>query len=386
MRDAAFCLALYWCTLSAAVAGESILLNPTKRAYTDELVRLKTPAPGAAGTFIVKQDGAEITYQVEEIGGKQWIRVCSSFEPGASHKYEVVSGQPKAAQPRVAVRRDGNCYVLDNSLAAVKVPADGQAGMPDLPGPVVGVKLGDKWVGGSFWHTSSPLKKFTATVVGDGTILGKVRLRYEFDGLAGIDGNVPAFAQFDVSLGPGWSHVEIFERHEMARDDYWELEASKGWSPRQGVSKAFSGGAGSGLVGGKVDPQRDLKPGGLPYQQPDLFINLFPRWNQHYKDGWYFAATDGTSYVGAVVGGAGRWVWPHSNSVQAVVKDSGDYAGLRGSTWKGQRLWWLFAPTLAACNVEYVARYSWESLDKLNHDFILDWPGQPAVPAARGSF
>ena len=184
-----------------------------------------------------------------------------------------------------------------------------------------------------------------------------------------------------MTLGPGWSHADVFERHEMARGDYWEFEASKGWSRRQGVSKPFSGGAGSGVVGGKVEPDRDLKPGGLPYQRPDLFINLFPRWNQHYKDGWYFAATDGSSYVGAVVVRAGQWVWPHDNSIQCLVKDSGDYAGLRGSTWHGQRLWWLFAPTRAPADIAYVTRYAWEGLDKLNHEFILDWPGQ-----TKGSF
>jgi len=77
---------------------------------------------------------------------------------------------------------------------------------------------------------------------------------------------------------------------------------------------------------------------------------------------------------------ASQWVWPHNNSIQAIVKESGDYAGLRCPTWKGQRLWWLFAPTLAPCDIAYVTRYAWEGLDKLNHEFLLDWPGQ------KGSF
>jgi hypothetical protein len=357
---------------------ESSLANPTKRAYKDEVVRLMTVAAATpAGSFIVREDGAEVPYQVEEIGGKNWIWVSSTFEAGSSHKYQVGPGRPRPATPRVAVRKDGDTYVLDNSLVAVKLPAAAASG---VPGPVTAVKLGDKWVGGSVWHTSFALSRFTATVIGDGTLLGKVRLRYDFAGTAGIDGRTPAFAEVDVALGPGWSHVELLERHEMARGDSWEFEVSKGWSPTQGVSKPFSGGAGSGEVAGKVEPARALKPGGLPMQREDLFINLFPRWNQHYKDGWYFAATDGTSYVGAVVVRAGQWVWPHSNSIEAVVKPSGDYAGLRGSTWKGQRLWWLFAPRQAPCSVDYVARYAWEGLDKLNHDFLLDWPG------AKGSF
>lgn len=358
---------------SWAAGQESSLTNPTKRAHKDELVRLLTPAPGPVGSFIVREDDAEVPCQVEEVDGKNWIWVCSSFEAGTSHKYQVAPGHPKPAPPRITVRKDGDAYVLENGIVAVKVPA---AAGGSVPGPISAIRLGEKWVGGSAWHTSLALRNFTATVVGDGTLLGKVRLRYEFDGKAGIDGNIPAFAEVDVVVGPGWSHVEICERHEMARGDRWEFEASKGWAPTQGVSKPFSSGAASGVVGGKVEPTRALKPGGLPYQREDLFINLFPRWNQQYRDGWYFAATDGTNYVGAVVVRAGRWVWPHNNAIEAVVRPSGDYAALRAPTWKGRRLWWLVAPTMAPCSIDYVTRYAWESLDKLNHDFILEWPGQ----------
>jgi hypothetical protein len=256
---------------------ESSLANPTKRRYKDEVVRLMTAAPGPPGSFIVREDGSEVPYQVEEIGGKSWIWVGADFEAGAAHQYQVAPGRPAPAKPKVAVRKEGAAYVLDNGLVAVKVPAEAAGG---IPGPIAAVRIGDKWVGASVWRTSLALRKFTATVVGGGTVLGKVRLAYEFDGKAGLDGNTPAFAQVDVALGPGWSHAEVFERHEMARGDYWELDASKGWAPTQGVSKPFSGGAGSGLVGGKVEPDRPLKPGGLPYQREDLFINLFPRFEE----------------------------------------------------------------------------------------------------------
>jgi hypothetical protein len=358
-------------------APDTVLINPTKRVCKDELVRLKTLAPGPAGSFVVKQDGMEVPYQVESTDGKNLIWVCPDFEPKSTHKYQVIAGRPKAAAARVTLQKEGGVYLLDNGLVAVRVPAE--AGSV-IPGPIAGLKLGDKWVGGSFWNSSLRLRKFTATVIGEGALFAKVRLRYDFDGKAGIDGDIAAFAEIDITLAPGWRHVAIFDRHEMVRGDYWELEASNGWSPKQGVCKPFSGGAGSGVVGSRPQPQRELKPGALPHQREDLFINLFPRWNQHYKDGWYFAATDGDAAVGAVVVSAGKWVWPHNNSIEAIVKPSGDYAGLRGSTWKGQRLWWLFGPSMAPADVGYVSRHSWENLDKLNHEFILDWPG------AKGEF
>lgn len=349
----------------ATAAEQCAIVNPTGRSYQNELVRLKLPAPGPAGSFIVKEDGAEIPYQVERVGDKDWVWVCSDFEPGVSRKYVIAPGRPKATRPRVTVRKEGDAYLLDNGRMAVKVPTTAGA---TAPGPITAIRLGQRWVGRSDWTTSLPLKRFSASLIGDGTLFGKVRLRYDFEG--------GAFAEIDVTIGPGWSHAEMLERHEMARGDYWELDASYGWAPTRGLSKPFSRGAGSGVVLGAVEPDRPLRPGGLPYQRPDLFINLLPRWNQHFKDGWAFAATDGTNCLGAVVVRAGHWVWPHNNAIEVVVQPSGDDAGLRCPTWKGQRLWWLFAPDAAPCDTAYVARYAWESLDKLNHDFFLDWPDQ----------
>ena len=354
---------------------ETILVNPTKRSYQNELVQLKMPPP--AGSFIVKHDGFDVPFQVENSDGKRAIWICADFEPGATHSYQIIPGQPRAVKPKVAIRKEGAHYVLDNGNIAIRVPAQANSG---IPGPIAGIKLGDKWVGDSFWNTSFPLKKFTTSILGDGTLFAKIRLHYAFDGHSGLDGNVSAFTEIDVSLGLGWNHAEIFERHEMARGDYWKLDTFRRWSPRQGISQPFSAGAGSGKVVGKIEPQRALKPGGIPFGNPDLFIRLLPRWNQHYRDGWFFAATDGKEHVGALAVRAGQWVWPHNNAIEVMVKPTGDYAGLRCSTWKGQRQWWLFSPSLAPTDIGYVTRYAWENLDKLNHEFILDWPGQ------KGSF
>ena len=168
------------------------------------------------------------------------------------------------------------------------------------------------------------MKKFTVTVIAGGAVLGKLRLRYDFDGLAGIDQDIPAFAEVDVSLGPGWSHVELFERHEMQRGDFWEFAASKGWAPRQGSAEPFGGGFGS-----PPPPKtRPLLPIVHAAFRDDMFINLWPRWNQGCKDGWFFAAHDDSLAVAALVVRPSRWVWPHQNGIEVIVKPSGDYAGL----------------------------------------------------------
>jgi hypothetical protein len=369
---AAIVLSVLCIASSSAPAATSKLLNPTKQPRPEQVIRLLTPAPGKTGSFVVKEDGKEISYQVETIDGKDYIWICTSFEPQSEHAYEVVSGRPAKAKPRVSLKKEGGFYVLDNGEMAVRVPAEAKTG--EVPGPIAGVKLGGKFVGRSAWQTDLKLKRFTAEVIGDGTVMAKVRLRYEFDGQAGLLGESPAAAEFDVSLGPGWKHAEVFERHAMRRGDYWEFEASYGWSPREGVSKPFSRGAGSGSVESVPSPNRALRPIKNPSIRPDMYINLFPRWNQHFKDGWAFAATDGEKAVGAVVARAGQWIWPHENSIEIVVKPSGDYAGFRCRTWTGQRLWWL-TTSLAPVDIGYVGIHAFENLDKLNHDLVLDWPG-----------
>ena len=76
----------------------------TAREYKDELVRPMTPAP--AGAFVVREDGAEVPYQVEAVGGKDWVWVCSDFAPRATHHYRVEPGAP-APRRRASVHEGG---------------------------------------------------------------------------------------------------------------------------------------------------------------------------------------------------------------------------------------------------------------------------------------
>ncbi len=94
---------------------------------------------------------------------------------------------------------------------------------------------------------------------------------------------------------------------------------------------------------------------------------------------WFFACHDGKHAVGAMVCRTGKWHWPHNNMIEARVKKSADYAGLRCPTWKGSRYWFLVAgPTdlfVDKAAKSYVRANAFEPLDKLHHDFILAWPG-----------
>jgi len=352
---------------------ETSLMNPTTHDFWNEPVRLKVLPLGPAGSFRVMNGNTEIPYQIEDIEGKPHIWVCADFSSDSQQQFQIIPGQAATFKPKVSLNQDGEYYILDNGKVAVKIPV--RSGNT-IPGPIASVKMANGIrVGNSFWKTGKKLTKYSVTVVGDGTIFAKLSLRYEFDGMAGVNKNIPAFSEIEIMLAPEWEHVSIFERYEMGQGDYWEFEMSSGWSPDNGISKQFNNGPG-GDGNFDVPPMnRPLLPIKNVSFSPDLYINLVPRWNQHFKDGWAFAATDGNQNLSAVAVKASQWKWPHDNNLQCVVKPEGNYAGVRCSTWHGQRLWWL-SSSMNPMNTEYISKYVWENPDKINHEYILDWPGK----------
>lgn len=343
-------------TLGLGYGQSSTLLNPLDWEVKDALVRLKTPAPTTS--FIVTENDKPVPYQVE--GNTIWV--VSTFPPRSTHMYLVAAGQPPPFTPRVKVVKTDAMYEMDNGIVAIRVPASGTAG------PITGIKLDGKWVGSSSWKT--PPTQVTATQVGDGTLLGKVRLQYEFAG--------KKWAEVTVTVAPGWHHALIEERYQMDRDDYYEILLSDGWKPTNGLSIPYADGFQKKPA---PKPNRALRPGGLPFEREELFIRLIPRWNQSCQDGWFFAAYEGQQALGAMVTRASRWFWPHDSAIEVMVKPTGDYAALRCPTWHGARLWFLMAGPITTEFAAgrsprgYVSEYALESLDKLNHELILEWPG-----------
>ena len=368
----------------SAAGGESswTMMNPTGREYKDELVRLKMDAPKdiTTGRYVVKEDGKEISWQIEEIGGKKYIWVVTDLGKGQIHTYEVVQGRAARSKKKVKVKSRRSFWTLDNGLLSVKVPAKAVG----LVGPVGQVRLPNgKWVGKGSWRTDRKLKQFTSELIGDGTVFAKIRLRYEFEGRGGLFDETPSFYQADVSLAPGKRHAVIEESYAMGRGDYWEFDCASGWQAGNALVKPHFGGFGRPTM---KDPQ------GEPYPFPpkslnvgqtrmgDTLLNLIPRWSQAYDDGWFFMVADGSSGVGALACRAGKWFWPYNNMIEIKVKESADYAGLRCPTWRGKRYWYLVVGPKEIwetdkAKAEYVMRYAVEGLDKLHHEFVLDWPG-----------
>jgi hypothetical protein len=335
----------------------------------------RLPVAVPTGDIAVTEKGKPIASVVDDRAGERSIYVATTVAPGETRRYEIVRGKPHRGPPQVKVEKREGGIVLDNGVFAVKVP-DRAANEP--PCPIAAVRLGNRWVGKGRWQPGLPLKHFTATVVDDGNVMGRVRLRYDFDGTpAEPNAAVPAFAELDVTVLPGCPFAVIEERYAMSHGSAWSFEVTSGWKATGSIVTPHSS-AGMGDTSRAAAKAGTLLPGQITYQDPALLLNLFPRWNQHCKDGWVCAAKGADGAVGVVVLLASQWLWPHDSSIRCRVKESGESLTFECPTVRGSRSWWLAAgPESLFTNAKDLAvRRGYESLDTIVNDIpIREWPG-----------
>ncbi|MGD0090497.1 MAG: hypothetical protein ABSE73_11310 [Planctomycetota bacterium] len=367
--------------LCAPACAETVSWTLTNHAgdYANELVRLgvKPKTPFDAAKLGVTEDGKPVAYQVEVLEGSREavqrgeIWVCTTIAAAASHEYKVTteSQQPAVAAKPFVQAATGPQLSLKNEVFEIQLAKAAATG--ELPGPVLGVQgAGGPKRGGSSWHTALKLKKLTSQLLDAGPLFGKVRLRYEFE--PGPELAAP-FAELDISVVPGQAFATLEEAHRMNPGDYWAFDAGKDWQPVAGLVRGWYVGA--------FKPDESLREVALEPSERlgTTLISLQPRWTQSYDHGWFFAATDRTSLVGAMVGRAGKWDWPYDNLIDVRVKESRDSATLVCPTWKGRRYWYLLAGPYEFADqaLKTMKRVAMQPLDKLAHEYILDWPGQP---------
>jgi hypothetical protein len=383
MRSPLVWLAASVLAVPVLTAADWTFRNPAAGEFRDELMRVPVAVP--AGDFSMAMDGRPVPHQVDRSGPKPALWVRASFKPGESHSFGTRPGIPAASKPLVAVRRENGGIVLDNGVIAVRLPDGSDPAAP----PLLGVKGEGQtaWIGKGTWKTSLKPAKLEAAVVGDGTLFGKVRLFYRFEGADPAVAATGAWAIVDVSLAPGKSHAEVEESHAMGRNDAWEFDCAAGWKPTRSLYKTHGSGAGQAH-------NEDLRVGTLLPGQTrlgDVLLRLMPRWTQAFDDGWFFAASDSRTVVGAIPARASRWFWPHDNLIDISLAKSGDRAALVLPTWKGTRWWMLVAgPEDRLATEPGGAKTSpvrsllmsdvYASLDKIANDYITDWPG------AKGTF
>ena len=183
-----FATSLYLTTMLPAMfptgssAAEGRLVNPTKRTYEQELIRLPFAAPDKPGTWVVTEDGNPISS--ETVGKDVWI--STTFAPGQRRAYATAPGTPAATPAsvlaKVKLNRDGADWILDNGKVAVRIPAILHRGQP-LPAPIVGFRRADgPWLGKGWWDQLPQPTQFSATAIGQtGAVFSRVVVRYDFE-------------------------------------------------------------------------------------------------------------------------------------------------------------------------------------------------------------
>jgi len=359
--------ALLACAVVSAVSAQNhTLTNPFGTPRDNEVVSV--PADKPTANLIATLNGKPVPTMLETTPEAPRLWIVGTFTPGEN---QVTLAPGKSADKQVKVTQTGNQITLDNGNLVVTLPAEATT----LVGPILSLRLPQgKPIGTSGWKTNLKLKTFKATITGDGTVFGKVRLRYDFEGTADIGG--PAFAEIDVSLLPGANHVTLAERYAMQPGDAWYYAPGGANFTLKSVQYNSFGIGASGQYGNRPTGKWIAPEGKFhPDQDPELIMNMFPRWNQHVKDGWMSALTDDQVTLWGSVGRASEWQYPHDGAIQARL-EGGPKGIFLAPTWRGQRYWFLSLQSgQQTPTQDYVARYAHAALDKLNREYILTWPG-----------
>lgn len=330
--------------------ANEVVRNPTRLTYTDEPVRLRTPAPDQTAFQVLRND-EPVPYQVDTRDGRRSIWVRETLSAGESATYTIKPEAPPTFEPAAKVTRNGDDVTLDNGLIAVRIGATGLNGVR---------------IGGGAWRATSAAAGVVPTSSKIDLIAGPVFVE------AVLSQAFPdeARRELRVRMLPGRPFVIVDESHERAPP--LRLELSEGWpDARQAVirrwySAPFS--AAPAVENLPLDPSVTRVPGGI--------IRVLPRWTQAYDDGWFAGVSDGRQIVAALPIRAGRWVWPHENMILLAVDPNGR-ASLQARADRGRRHWLLVAgdAALAEQALQIATAAGFAPLDKLHNDYLLDWPG-----------
>ena len=140
----------------------------------------------------------------------------------------------------------------------MKLPAEQPPSGDGIPGPITAIRsAGGSWQGAGAWATMLPLARLTSTVLGDGTLFGRVKLRFEFAATPnqpsreershlaerltlarhGTSTGAPSptnfFSEFIITVAPDQPLVWIEEHHAMLEGDLWHFDLARGWQPRR---------------------------------------------------------------------------------------------------------------------------------------------------------
>ncbi len=386
----------------AEVLGRWTVTNHADIDYQKELLRLdvKVPEDVDQQHLVVFQEGKAILHQLERIEDDEgeFVRfdlwVCIDLKPANSTSFavEVVDKKPNVAGEAL-VKLKGSAdetVTMSNRLFAIELTGSRDSGKP---GPIVGFGTkDDKQVSSSFWEAGTLMESLKTEILADGPLFTKVRQTYTFFApLSAPEGTPPGKASMTYTLKPEQPFATIEESFDMGSNDGWVLDLSDRFRPKQGLARKWYKAQNVGAD--KEYLEVELKPND---RLGKTLLYLRPRWTQSYDVGWFFGVTDEDTVIGPIVARAGLWDRPYASQIDVRTTARSNTAELFLPTDHGKRYWLLLAiperervidrpdprrsgRTISVDRIEQLTRETqMQSLNKLTHEYILNYPGHRA--------
>lgn len=274
---------------------------------------------GTAGLFL---DGQPVPMQFENVVANEhgnitkadvWFR--TDLPANGSKTFVLKSGKG-TSQSDLKISRDGNVLEISNTLTAVRLPLEADAGLQ----PLFGVRLASgKWAGASRINCDSKLENCSTEILAQGPIFVRARTTFRFAG----GGSYAC----EVTLRSNEPLVRLDERYEKAGSISFDLGTNL--KPGKFATKASYRG------------NMQLTP--IDYGNPNKLVSLV---------GWDFYLPDRTSVI-AYLGGpnddflgwvsiedsAAHWLPYPYNQMFTVTAGPGGKLVAEGSLTGGRRTW-----------------------------------------------
>ena len=354
------------------------LTNPTSYEWQFEPVHVPLDIPDEA--FHCRIGDTNIPSQVIRVDGDRQLWVAASIAPHSRVTIEVHPGNAPQAisytSPLSLAKRDRD-IVIKNEFIALTLPFE--TGEPAIK-HLAWNQGEDSWTperGVARWLSESRPVDHRTEIISQGPIATVVKQSYRFSGDGGLFNATPAQLTVTLTLWPHRPHVDIHESFAMQPDDGWAIDLANGWEPTTTVLQPHSKGFDRWRADDMPFPATLLTTGQT--RMDDVLLRLIPRWSQAYDDGWFGSVQDAHQSIAAVPIRAEQWQWPHDSLISIGVAETADVWELRCPTWRGARNWILGAGPVGLwegkAKQSYIDQYTQKNLNRLNQQFILDWPG-----------
>ncbi|MFW6106610.1 MAG: hypothetical protein ACOC8H_00455, partial [bacterium] len=376
----------------AETAHEFDIPNELGLDWPLELIYVDLPE-GIDGPLVADFGGHVRPVQVEEAKDESGRSVRRAWMLATVERGTERLGVPlrpgRADSPLRLWREDGYLHI-DNGVYSFRVPnyarvkLESPRPLSELPSPIAGMKLAgdDAWYGRSWWESDTPIAGATTTIISEGPVFVKVRLRLE--AAEPVDGG-EGFYEAEMRFVADDPWVDIKESYNLPDGSaHWlvlrdELKPEKVmWIPWFGFER----------FGGNTDLRfHDLRP---QSKQRGPFVTLQPRWTQRPGAGQDFFVTRGgqtdpgdidydadSPAVGVIASYPTKWIRGPREVINAWAEE-GDTARVEFSTPTGGRSYAVvvgersrFDTTSRMNNI--VRRHTDWTLNDQIHHYILSW-------------